>query len=63
MMMNVEQSVEWELAEETEVLEKETASSATVSTTNPTLPDPGSKPGRRDGKPASIRLSYGAASE
>jgi hypothetical protein len=34
---------------------------ATLSTTNPTLPDLGSKPGRRGGKPATNRLSYGAA--
>jgi hypothetical protein len=30
-------------------------------TTNPTWPDPGSNPGRRSGKPATNRLSYGAA--
>jgi hypothetical protein len=29
---------------------------------NPTWPDPGFNPGRRGGKPASNRLSYGAAS-
>jgi hypothetical protein len=34
---------------------------ATLSTTNPTWPDPGSIPGRRGGKPATNRLSYGAA--
>jgi hypothetical protein len=28
---------------------------------NPTLPDPGLNPGRRGGKPATNRLSYGAA--
>jgi hypothetical protein len=28
---------------------------------NPTWPDPGSNPGRRGGKPATNRLSYGAA--
>jgi hypothetical protein len=28
---------------------------------NPTWPDPGSNPGRRGGKPATSRLSYGAA--
>jgi hypothetical protein len=32
-----------------------------LSTTNPTWPDPGSNPGRRGGKPATNRLSYGAA--
>jgi hypothetical protein len=40
---------------------EETCPSATLSTINPTWPDPGSKPGRRDGKPATNRLSYGAA--
>jgi hypothetical protein len=35
--------------------------SANLSTTNPTPPDPGSNPGRRSGKPATNRLSYGAA--
>jgi hypothetical protein len=34
--------------------------SATLSTTNPTWPDPGSNPGRRGGKPATNRLSNGA---
>jgi hypothetical protein len=33
-----------------------------LSTTNPTWPDPGSNPGRRGGKPATNRLSYGTAS-
>jgi hypothetical protein len=41
-------------------LEK-TCPTATLSTTNPTWPDPGSNPGRRGGKPATNRLSYGAA--
>jgi hypothetical protein len=36
-----------------------TCPSATLSTTNPTWPDPGSNPGRRGGKPATNRLSYG----
>jgi hypothetical protein len=40
---------------------RSTCPSATLSTTNPTCPDPGSKPGRRGGKPATNRLSYGAA--
>jgi hypothetical protein len=35
--------------------------SATLSTTNPTWPDLGSNPGRRGGKPATNRLSYGTA--
>jgi hypothetical protein len=32
-----------------------------LSTTNSTRPDTGSNPGRRDGKPATNRLSYGEA--
>jgi hypothetical protein len=36
-----------------------TCPSATLSTTNPTWPDPGSNPVRHDGKPATSRLSYG----
>jgi hypothetical protein len=41
-------------------LEK-TCLSATLFTTNPTWPNPGSNSGRRGGKPATNRLSYGAA--
>jgi hypothetical protein len=37
----------------------ETCSSATLSTTSPTCPDLRSNPGRRGGKPATNRLSYG----
>jgi hypothetical protein len=40
---------------------EKTCPSATLSITNPTWPDPGSNPGRRVGKPATNRLSYGAA--
>jgi hypothetical protein len=40
---------------------EKTCPSATLSTTNPTWPAPGSNPGRRGGKPATNRLSYGAA--
>jgi hypothetical protein len=40
---------------------RKTCPSATLSTTNPTWPDPGSNPGHRSGKPATNRLSYGAA--
>jgi hypothetical protein len=40
---------------------EETYPSATLSTTNPTWPDLGSNPGRRDGKPATNLLSYGTA--
>jgi hypothetical protein len=48
------------MAREIEVLE-ETCPSAALSTTGPTWLDPGSNPGRRDGKLASNRLSYGTA--
>jgi hypothetical protein len=41
---------------------EKTCPSATLSTTNFTWLDPGSNPGRRGGKPATNRLSYGAAS-
>jgi hypothetical protein len=40
---------------------EKTLHSDTLSTTNPTWPDPDSNPGRRGGKPATNRLSYGAA--
>jgi hypothetical protein len=40
---------------------EKTCPSATLPTTNPTWSDPGSNPGRRGGKPATNRLSYGAA--
>jgi hypothetical protein len=40
---------------------EKTCPSATLSTTNPTWLDPGLNPGRRGGKPATNRLSYGAA--
>jgi hypothetical protein len=38
-----------------------TCPDATLSTTNPTWPDPGLNPDRRGGKPATNRFSYGAA--
>jgi hypothetical protein len=41
---------------------EKTCPSATLSTTNPTWPDPCSNPGCRCGKSATNRLSYGAAS-
>jgi hypothetical protein len=59
-MVIVEQLVEWKLAGETKVL-GENLPSATLSTTNPTWPDPGSNPGHRGWKPATNRLSYRAA--
>jgi hypothetical protein len=57
-MMIVEQSVEFEFTGEPKYSEK-TCPSATLSTTNPPWPDPGSNAGRRSGKPATNRLSYG----
>jgi hypothetical protein len=56
MTMNVEQSVEWELAGETEISEK-TSLNATLSTTNPAWPYLSSNPSRR----ATNCLSYGTA--
>jgi hypothetical protein len=40
---------------------EKTCPSATLSTTDPTWPDPCANTGRRGGKPATNRLSYGAA--
>jgi hypothetical protein len=40
---------------------EKTCPCATLSTTNPTWPDTGLNPGRRGGKPATNRFSYGAA--
>ena len=40
-----------------------TCTSATMSTTNPTWTDPGSKPGVRGERPATNRLSRGTAQE
>jgi hypothetical protein len=40
---------------------EKTCPSATLSTKNPTRLDPGFNPGRSGGKPATNRLSYGAA--
>jgi hypothetical protein len=56
--VRMETLVEWRLTGEAEVL-GENLSTATLSTTNPTCPDLGANPGRRDGKPATNRLSYG----
>jgi hypothetical protein len=42
---------------------EKTRPSVTMSTTKPTWPYPGSNAGRRGGKPATNRLSYGAAME
>jgi hypothetical protein len=56
--MSVEESMEWELGGETEVL-GENLPNVTLSTTNPTWPDLGSNPDRRGGKPVTNRLGYG----
>jgi hypothetical protein len=40
---------------------RKTCPSATLSTTNPTWTDPGSKPGLRSGRPATNRLSHDTA--
>jgi hypothetical protein len=58
MYMSAEQSVEWALARETEVLE-ENLPSAALSTINPTCPDLGSNPGRRGAKPANNCTAFG----
>jgi hypothetical protein len=58
--MMMENLVEWRLAGEPKYSEK-TCPSATLSTKNPTWPDPDSNPGCGGWKPATNRLSYGAA--
>jgi hypothetical protein len=57
--MMMEKMEEWWLAGETEVL-GENRPSAALSTANPTC-CPELNPRRRDGKPATNRLSYGTA--
>jgi hypothetical protein len=59
MMVIVEQLVEWRLVGETEVLGENLPQRHFV--TNHTWPDPSSNPGRCSGKPATNRLSCGAA--
>jgi hypothetical protein len=58
--MIVEKQMECKLAGETEVLGENLPQRHFCPSQNPTLPDPGLNPGR-NGKPATNRLSYGAA--
>jgi hypothetical protein len=59
-MVIVDKLVEWRLAGKPKYSEK-TYPSDTLSTTNPIWLDLGMNPGRRGGKPATNRLSYGAS--
>jgi hypothetical protein len=59
--MIVEKQLECRLARETEVLGENLPQRHFCPSQNHTWPDPGLNPGRRGGKPATNRLSYGAA--
>jgi hypothetical protein len=59
--MIVEKQMECRLAGETEVLGEILPQRHFCPSHNPTWPDPGLNPGRGGGKPATNRLSYGAA--
>jgi hypothetical protein len=59
--MIVEKETECRLAGETEVLGENLHQRHFCPLQNPTWPDQGLNPGRRGGKPATNRLSYGAA--
>jgi hypothetical protein len=61
--MIVEKQIECRLAGETEVLGENLLQRHFCPSQNPTWPDPALNPGRRGGKPATNRLSYGAASQ
>jgi hypothetical protein len=58
--MIVEEQMECRLAGETEVLGENLPQRHFCPLQNPTLPDPDLNPGRRGGKAATSRLSYGA---
>jgi hypothetical protein len=58
--MIVEKQMECRLAGKTEVLGENLPQHHFYPSQNPTRPDPGLNPGRRGGKPATNRLSYGA---
>jgi hypothetical protein len=62
VIVMMENLVEWRLVGETEVLGENLPQRHIVHHKSH-LPDPGSNPGRRDGKPAANRLSYGAAQD
>jgi hypothetical protein len=59
--MIVEKQIECRLAGETEVLGEKLPQRHFCPSQNPTWPDPGLNPGRGGRKPATNRLSYGAA--
>jgi hypothetical protein len=62
-MIILEKQMECRLAGETEVLEENLLQRHFCPSQNPTWLDPSFNPGRRGGKPATNRLSYGAAPE
>jgi hypothetical protein len=59
--MIVQKQMECRLAGKTAVLGENLLQRHFCPSQNPTLPCPGLNPGRRGGKPATNRLSYGAA--
>jgi hypothetical protein len=59
--MIVEKEMECRLAGESAVLGENLPQRHFSPSQNPTWPDPDLNPGRRGGKPATNRLSYGAA--
>jgi hypothetical protein len=62
MKMIVEKQMECRMAGETEVLGENLPQRHFCPSQNPAWPDPVLNPGRRGGKSATNRLSYGAAS-